>query len=96
MHNNKIQTSFADGTGSGLLTTHSSDKDAFSSNMITDGRVGCSGLGRLGADVVAPRLMSVGPRDCWLDAAWPERSDGCWMCVEPDLRADQPVICAWR
>ncbi len=64
------QTSFADGTGSGLLSTHSPDNDAFRYSVIMNGRVGCSGLGRLGADVVAPRLMSARPSDCWLDAAW--------------------------
>jgi hypothetical protein len=61
MHDAKDQTSLANGTGSGLLSTHSSGNDAFRSNVIMDGRVGCSGLGRLGADVVAPRLMSARP-----------------------------------
>jgi hypothetical protein len=76
MHDTKLQTSFADGTGSGLLSTHSSDSDEFRSNVIVDGRVGCSGLGRLGIDVAAPRLMSARPRD------WARRSQACEIrCV---------------
>jgi hypothetical protein len=89
------QTSLADGTGSGLLSTHSSNNDEFRSSLTTHGRVGCSGFGRLGADVVAPRLMSVRPSDCWFDAAWPARSD-VMAVVLPDLRADQPKTCAQR
>jgi hypothetical protein len=75
MHDAKHQTSLAGGAGSGLLSIHSSDNGAFTSNVIMDGRVGCSGLGRLDTDVMTPRLMSAKPRDCWLDAAWPVRSD---------------------
>ncbi len=45
MKDEKDQTSLADGTGSGLLSAHRSDNDAFRSNVIMDGRVGCSGLG---------------------------------------------------
>ena len=80
MHDAKHQTSLADWTGFELRSTHSSDNDAFRSSVIVDGRVGCSGLGRLGAIVVTPRLMSGRPSDGWLDAAWPARSDVWWLC----------------
>ncbi len=59
-------------------------------------------LGRLNAETF-PLLMSVRPRDCWLDAHWPARSDvwrlwslTCEGGSACDLRLEMTALLLWN